>query len=250
MSDDKLGFLEESAPEAEVEEPPQQDEAQVAPEPSEPEAEPEPAQTGEQPAEPPSAPESEPQHIPLTAHLAEREKRQKAEREAEEMRRRLDALERERQATAQPQKAPDFFDNPDEAFAYRQQQLIQQQRHREFNQSKWRVQQAVGDADLVEQAEAEFAQAVQRNPHLYQEMLQHPEPYHYVVEWSKREKFLREVQDPDKWREQEREKIRQELLANAQPQPTTAPPPSMATAPSTGQGGTAPGNAFDALFSG
>jgi hypothetical protein len=233
---DKLDFLGEKEPEEVTPEP------QVE-EPAPPEETPEP--TGEQTAEPapsvPPTPEPEPQRIPLTAMLDEREKRQKAERELEEMRRQIAAMK-------EPPKVPDFYEDADGRLAYERRVIEQRAEARVLSQAKALAEREYGK-ELVAEAidffhQPEFAPITQR-------MIAEPLPFHSAVEFYKKQKFLSEVQDPDKWREQERERIRQELLAQSPaPSKPTAPPPSLSKAPSRGNDAIAPGNAFDSMFPG
>lgn len=246
MSDDKLDFLDESteaaAVEAEAEAPePEQPEAvkatpepEAAPQEDEPKAE----GTGETKAGPPPAGEEKQSFIPVTALLDEREKRQKAEREAEALRQWRAQVEAQQR---QGQKKPDFFDNPDQAV---QQALVATK----VQQSRFFAERDFG-AETVNEAMAYF----DLHPQHTQQFLSHPSPFHAAVEFYKRQKFLDEVKDPDEWRNAERERLKQELMAELQaapPQPSAskAPPPSMAKAPATGRDAIAPGNAFESLF--
>lgn len=238
MDDDKLNFLDETSDEVETEEPEQVEEVAEQPEP-EPEAVEAAEDTGEEQAEPPSAEDETQRHIPVTALLDEREKRQEAQRKADEALARLQAYERQMQQMQQPQQKPDFFDNPE--------QVVQQQVTRvKLEQSQFLAEREFGK-EAVEKAIAFFDDPA--NMAESQRFINHPSPYHAAVEHVKRQKFLQEVQDPDKWREQERERLRQEILAEAKATPKPkAPPPSMASAPARGGDAIAPGNAFDAML--
>lgn len=234
MADDKLDFLDETqATEPEQDAPEAVEPEQSAPEPI---AEPEP--TGEElEATPPVAAEEKPNYIPVTALLDEREKRQKAERELEELRRWRE--QQERQSRQQQQPKPDFFDNPEQA-------ISQHVTAVKLQQSRFLAEREFGE-DLVKEAYAYFDQ----HPQESQALINHPSPFHAAVEHYRRQKFLAEVNDPDKWREAERERIRQEILAEAQatqPSKPNAPPPSMSKAPAAGGNAIAPGNAFDAML--
>lgn len=244
MDKDKLEFLEERAEEVTQDEP---DTVEVAEEPKEPK--------GEKPAEPieaeapveeapsaPPAPEPEPQRIPLTAMLDEREKRQKAERELEEMRRYIAA---QQQKDKKP--VPDFYEQPDERLAYERQRWEAEMHNRFISQSRFMAEKDFGK-ELVEEAFGFFDQP--QNRFMTHQFRDHPSPFHAAVEFYKKQKFLNEVNDPDAWRNAERERIRQELMAEiSQPSKPKAPPPSMAKAAAVGGTETiAPGNTFDGLF--
>lgn len=244
MEADHLDFLEKKEAE-EVTPEPQVEQPAIAEETPEP--------MGEKPAEiapsAPPAPEPEPTRVPITALLDEREKRQATERELQELRRWKEQLEA--QQRQQQIKTPDIYEDP-EGFIRQTQATMQQALWNErLNMSEAIARTQYGD-ETVETARNAFAQAVQSSPALYAEMRQHPNPYAYVVNWHKRQSILSEIgNDPDKWREQERERIRQEILAQAQPSPKpTAPPPSLSKAPSRGTDAIAPGNVFDSLFPG
>ena len=263
MSDDKLGFLDETdetpevetveaeAPEAEVEE--------VKAEAEEPAEEPKAEEveaTGEEEAAPPVAEvENDPQKVPLMVALDAREKRQAAERRAEEAERKAEQTARqlaEMQAQIQRQQeqrqAPDWYEDPQAAAQYQAQSIQQQVLNDRMNQSQF-----FAEREFGKEAVAEADAFIRQNPGLVSQFQQHPSPWHALVEFHQKQKFLAEVgENPDAYKEQMREQIRQELMAEmttSQPSKPKAPPPSMATAPSTGRDATTPGNTFDTMFS-
>ena len=236
MDDDKLNFLDanpeetDAAPVAEVENV-QEAPAEV------PEADVQPEGAGEPEATPPVAAAEKPTLVPVTALLDEREKRQNTERELAELRRWQQQVQAHLQQ--REQKKPDFFDNPNAAV---QEELLKMK----VQQSRFLAEREFG-VDAVNEAMAYF----DRHPQETQRFLSHPLPFHAAMEFYKRQKFLEEVEDPDKWREAERERIRQELMAQgavSQPSRPTAPPPSMARAPSAGRVQPSQGTAFDEVF--
>lgn len=240
MSEDKLTFFEDSAEqEAEEVQEPEQEQAEAEPEQEAAEAEPEETGETEEAASPPDA-DKEGRLIPVTALLDEREKRQKLEREAEELRKWREQKEAELQRQQRENvKKPDFWENPEQVLNAHIVQV-------KLEQSRFLAEREYGE-DLVAEAYRYFDQ----HPQESQALLNHPSPFHAAVEHYKRQKFLNEVQDPDQWREQERERIRQELMAEVQQQsskPQKSPPPSMAKAAPAGRDAIAPGNAFDELF--
>jgi hypothetical protein len=245
-----MDFLEEKEAEEVAAEPVEQ--AAPAEEPEAPKGEQplaEPPQAEPEPSAPP-APEPEATRVPITAMLDEREKRQAAERELQELRRWKEQIEA--QARQSQQKPPDIYEDP-EGFVRQTQATVQQALWNErLNMSEALARDKFGD-ETVETATRAFEHAVKSNPSIYAEMRQHPNPYSFVVNWHKRQSILSEIgTDPDKWREQERERIRQELLAQAsQPSPKpAAPPPSLSKAPARGNDAIVPGNAFDSMFPG
>ena len=245
MDKDKLDFLEERAEEVTPDEAP--DTVEVADEPEEPKGEKQaeaeaPAEVEPAPSAPP-APEPEAQRIPLTAMLDEREKRQNAERELAEMRRQMAQFQQKQQ-----QPVPDFYEKPDERLEYERQQFQAQMHNMRVGQSRFLAEKDFGK-EIVDEAYAFFDQPQNRG--MTEQFADHPSPYHAAVEYYKKQKFLQEVNDPDEWRNKERERIRQELLAEAsQPSKPKAPPPSMAKAPAVGTEAIAPGNVFDGMFPG
>ena len=249
MSDDKLDFLEEKEqPEAEVAEP-----QEVAETPQEAEPEPQPPETVEaQPVETtgetdaPPVSDSKALDGRLTAMLDEREKRQTAERRAEQAERQLQAM-REQQAKAQ--KAPDFFEDPDKRLAHERQIWDQNAYNNKLSQSRFFAERDPDyGKEAVDAAMAYFDQHPAESHRLG--LAEHPSPFHAAVDAHRKLTF-----DPDTWREQEREKIRQEVLAEAVATPPAtvssppkAPPSSLATAPGERVGNPSPGTAFDGMF--
>lgn len=241
MSDDKLDFLDGQP--AEVTPEPPQAEPVVLEEPK--------ADKGEPPAqEPVSAPPAEPpkeQHVaPLTALLDEREKRQAAERELQQLRewrQQQEAAQR-----AQQQRAPDPRQDPDGALAYERAVFQAQLTNTRLQTSRFLAEKDFG-ADVVAEAFAFF----DKNPALSHQFVDHPSPFHAAVEFYKRQKVAEEVgADPAAYRAKLEAEIREKLMAEMQAQPVQPKPRlpgSLAAAPAAGAGEpTAKGSAFDAAF--
>lgn len=228
MTDNTLDFLDETLtdgeqPALEPDAPADGEAADLTP----------PEGTGE-PAEPPSAPEEKSRDVPFVALMDEREKRQAAQRELEEIRKKMAEYERNAQ---QPKERPDFFENP-EAVVQQHVTAVKLQ------QSKFLAEKEYG-TDMVAEAYAYFDQHPQESAAL----LNHPSPFHAAVEHYKKQKTLADMgADPDAWINAQVEARLAERLA----QTTTpkAPPPSMAKAPSTGGERISPGSAFDETFPG
>lgn len=245
--EDKLSFLDETSEEPKEEVTAEEVEAdpaeptEEAPAEPEPEAEPD---TGEEEAAPPVAEEEkQTQAIPVTALLDEREKRQLAERRAEETARQLQQLQAQLQQRAEP--APDWLEDPQAAAQYQAQTIEQRMQAQTLAQSRFFAEREFGK-ELVDEAYAYFDQ----NPHLSHQLLQSPSPFHAAVETYKRQKFLSEVgENPDAYRESLKEQLRQEIMAEAaQPSKPKAPPPSMNKTPSAGRDAITPGSAFDMML--
>lgn len=231
MDGDKLNFLDETAPEAAAEATP----AMPEPQPSVVEAK------GEPPAAPPAAPEEKASSIPISALLDERERRQKAEREAEEGRQyRRQMEERQREAALQ---------DPEQRQVYERQQIHGMIMEQRLSQSHFLAEREFGKEEVAA-AYAYFDQ----HPQLSSQLLNHPSPFHAAVEFVRRQRIADEVgADPEAWRAKEREKLRAELMAEIQPvQPQQRLPGSLAAAPAAGPAGEprAQGSAFDAAFGG
>lgn len=237
MSDDKLGFLDEEATDAPVDEPEQVEEPEAVEvtgqaEPEAEEVETAEAETGEEEAAPPVAdPEEHKATVPVTALQEERTKRQALERELAELRQRA----AQQQQPQQPQ--PDFYDNPDEA-------VRRQITDATLKQSHFFATKEFGN-ELVQETIAYFDQ----NPHLSQQFLNEPSPFHAAVEFYQRQKVADEIgSDPDAYKAKLREELLAELQAQQPAPKPQAPPPSMARAPSAGREAITPGTAFDMLL--
>ena len=189
-------------------------------------------------AAPPAAEEKQAQNVPLTALLDEREKRQKYERELEEMR-------RWRQQVEGQQRQPSFRDNPEAVLSQMQQQQEQRLVAEKLKQSRFMAEREFGK-DTVDEAYKYFDE----HPQESQALLNEPSPFHAAVEHYKRQKLLQEVgSDPEAWREKERERLKKELMSESAQKKPDAPPRSLASAPgSGGRDSQSPGSAFDEEF--
>lgn len=248
MSDDKLEFLDEKP----VEERAEEVSARAEPEAPKTDKGEEPVVLKEPDPAPPAESEEKQQSIPITALLDEREKRQAAERRAQEAEKwRKDMEERQRSAQAE---VPDFYNDPDARLNHERQAFQQALIGSKLQQSRFLAERDFGK-ETVEAAYAYFDQ----NPQLSHQLLSHPSPFHAAVEFHKRQQAADEIgADPEAWKtkqiEQMREQIKQELLSEMQSpaQPKPRPPGSLASAPASGRSGepVARGSAFDAAFDG
>ena len=231
---DKLDFLNETADAPEPEQQP------------EPQAE----ATGAQEAPPPVAAEEIAKTIPITALLDEREKRQAAERKAEEAERRWQDVQRQIAQAQQPRKPTDWFEKPDQAMQERIAPVQMEILSTKLDTSELIAATQYG-AETVETAKAAFLQEVQKDPSLHQRVLQSRHPYDEVVKWHKRQAFMSQIgNDPDAYINARVEELLQQRLSTVQTPPAhnSAPPPSLSKAPAAGSGEKSkPGSAFDAL---
>ena len=233
MTEDALAFLDDAAQ-------PQPQPEQVAPEP-EVEAAPE----GEQHAAPPAAPEA-PSAVPLTALLDEREKRQQANREADELRRKLAEYE----AQARPQPKPiDLIEDP-EGFARQQQQMLQaailQDR---YERSRDAAEEKHGK-ETVDAVVAFFNDP--RHAPKTQEFIRQPDPFRAAFRYYQEQKEVEEFRSVggiEAMRAKIAAEIREQILAEtvSAPKPAT-PPPSLSSGASSGASKAPPINGFDATF--
>lgn len=251
MDADKLSFIDNDAEDDTTE-----TEVMAQPAPEAEAAAPEPAEKGETTeAAPPAAVESDAKHIPITALLDERERRQQAERELQELKRwRQEQEAKARQPAPQP---PDFYTDPDQRLAFERSQFERSLFNERLNMSEMLARQAHGDT-VVETARDAFMQEATRNPALAMELQRQANPYGFVVQWHRRQQAMAEIgDDPMAYRE----RLKAELLAELQGQQGAAqpsarnpvkPPASLSAAPSASRGEAqfSRGSAFDAAFGG
>lgn len=230
MTDDALSFLDDQPQPEPV--------AEIAPEP-EPEVE------GVEDAAPPAAPEA-PSAVPLTALLDEREKRQQATREADELRRKLAEYE----AQARPQPKPiDLIEDP-EGFARQQQQMLQNAILQDrYERSLDAAKEKHGD-QAVDTLIAFFNDP--RHAPKTQEFIRQPDPFRaafrYYQEQQEAEEF-RSVGGIAAMREKLAAEIREQVLAEVtSTQKPATPPPSLSSAAPTGSSKAPPASGFDAAF--
>ena len=189
--------------------------------------------------------------------LEERKRRQAAEAEARELREFKQRYEQER-LQQQNQYQPPLVTEDAEGWA---QDIEARQAYAAYNQkldtSEMLVRQQFGD-EVVDKASDAFLKARESDPTLQQKFDGQKHPYSWVLNWHKQHELISEIgSDPEAWRNAERERIRQELLASQRPataaqQSATSyqpPPPSLASAPVAAKPGAAPhvgpGQAFD-----
>lgn len=202
---------------------------------------------GEPEAATPAEPEPEPRHIPITALLDERDKRQRIEREAEELRQRIAAIEA-RNAKPAPQ-LPDLIEDPEgrlQAERQQMQQLVVQDR---LQRSRYYAEKQHG-AEFVNEVVAFFNDPAHvAKTH---EFLSHPDPMDAAIAYYQRQKAMQEIgPDPAAYRSKLEAEIREKLMAEmaqgVQPKPT-APPQSLASAAAAGGDKSAPVSGFKSLF--
>jgi len=264
MTEDKLSFLDqprddagrfasrensqpapEQTPEPPASEPPVA--TQPAPEPA---PEPTPSQPVSAPVQPP------PGYIPMAAVLDEREKRQKYERELEDLRRKFE------EATKKPPQPLDPIADP-EAFERQLNERIERVRWDAITSASHVAALRLHGPEKVKAAEEWLQGELQSNPALWQTVQRQADPYDFVVSQHQRTLRLQKIgdEDPEAWAQKWAEangyvKANQQqpqVAGGAAPSPQpTLPRPSLASA--TSAGGKAPnvpvgpGEAFNAVF--
>jgi hypothetical protein len=219
-----------------------------------PEPKPEPEKPAEEPAPEPAEDEPEAGGNLGKALAAERAKRQdwkeKAVRfeeqakardsELAEIRRQLEEMRKPQQPAPQPEPEyiPDPMQDPRGFFQYQQAQMQRTELNTRLNLSEAYARDRHG-AEKVDAAVQEFKQAVGQNPALYQQMVQHPMPYEFVLQQAEALRLQREIgTDPNAYRARIEAELRERIMAEMQG--TAAPvsrapnlPPSLASARSS-----------------
>lgn len=201
-----------------------------------------------EPATPPVA-EKKSELIPLSAHLDERDKRQRAERELEALRSKLN--EYEAKPAAPP---PDIYADPEARLNFEGQRYQAALVNSKLETSRFLAEREYGK-ELVEKAYRYFDDHIDQSKLL----LNDPSPFHSAVEAFKRHMAVEEVgPDPAAYKARilaeakaaMEAEIRAELSANVQPPAKL--PGSLAAAPAAGKSNeTIPrGGAFEAAFGG
>jgi hypothetical protein len=229
LMDGNLPFLDEK-----------DDDLSAAPETPEPvQAEPK----GEPEAAPPAAVVDDPvKNIPISALLDERDKRQQAAREAEELRREVAELK----AKLNPPEKPDFYTDPEAAL-----QNVQKAAQAIAVNTKLETSKFLAERDHGAETVAAAFEFFNANPHLSGPLLASPSPFHEAVKVYQKHKAMEDIgDDPSAYRARIEQEIRERLLAEMQTAQTApkAPPPSMAAIPASGGGKAPPVSGFDALF--
>lgn len=168
--------------------------------------------------------------VPRRALEDERHKRQdwkvkatRFETEAAELRKQLEELKKPPPAAPPAAREPlppiDPSVDP-QGYHARTQQVMLNER---LNMSEMLMRSQIGD-DKVDAAVAEFKTAAEADPTLYGKLYQQANPYGWMAKEVERMRLQREIgDDPAKWREAERARIREELAAE---QPETPQPPA------------------------
>ncbi len=199
----------------------------------------------------PPAPEPKEHTAPITALLDERDKRQAAERRADDFQRQLAEFTRQQQPREAP-KTPDVIEDPDgfqrHLLGYTDQRLDNQEAA--FSERFARKE----HGDEAVNAALEAARAART----VQAFTAGPDRWERMVKWHQQQQVVQEVgSDPAAYKTRLREEIaaelresiKAEIMAEIRPAAPSAPPPSLATAQSLGSSLPASrGSAFDNAF--
>jgi hypothetical protein len=140
------------------------------------------------------------------AVLDERRKRQELEKKVAE----YEAKLRQPQQPQQQQEQPDWFASPEQAAQAMQAQFAQSMFETRVATSERILKKEHADYDEVSNL---FAERAKHDPHLLQQLYQHPFPAEFAYEVGQQIKLFEEIKDPKAYRE----KVRAELLAEMQP---------------------------------
>ncbi len=196
----------------------------------------------------------EPAHIPISAMLDEREKRQAAERRAQEAEERAQRLQAEREQQ-RPAAIPDPIDDP-EGFAGYQQALALNMR---LDVSEDLARAKYGD-DVVNELQAWAAKRFAASPAYQQEVNSNRNPYEFAMQAFTREKLYAEVSASDlaEFKAWKAAQAAGQVATNPAPAAPAAPqniapPRSIASLSSAGhskpgEAPVGPGVSFDATF--
>lgn len=180
LSDDDLDEEIQDAPETEAPETPEEPETPKS-------AEPEKEEPKEQPM------------VPLAALHEVRDSNR-------DLKRQLESLQA--QSRQEPQKAPDVLEDQDGYNGYIQQQIQQTTFNARLDISEGIARDTYGDEAVEAAFEAAKATGMARN------FVGGKHPWGEMVKWHQKQQKMAEIgDDPDGWRERERQKIRQELEA-------------------------------------
>lgn len=145
--------------------------------------------------------DDEPWH--LKAVLDEREKRQKAQKLAEELQQKLDA------ATKPEDKRPDVFEDPDAAFSHIESKFENERLQDRMDMSRDFMSMLKDD---YTEREAQFLELAKEDDTLIQKLRGHPNPARFAYETAVKHEQVQKMENIDQWREEERARLKQEIL--------------------------------------
>lgn len=187
----------------------------------------EPADAAPADAAPPAAAPKDSGMVPLAVVLDDREKRQRAEQERDQLRAQLAHFQRQQQ---QPQTLPDPIEDANGYGQFILSQVQQATMANRLQMSRFFAEEKFG-AQTVAEAMAWFDNQPRA---VSEQFLSAPSPFHAAVAHYQSHKAAEERSSPD-YEANLRAKIKAELMAEmAQPSPTPRIPPSMARSGNSG----------------
>ena len=186
--------------------------------------------------------EEAPRMVPLPELIETRKRAQEAERAAQDLQQRYQQLERMvqglyQQQAPQEQQQPqqpviDPFEDPQAYARSIEERVMHQVQHAFLSQQLDASERRAFESYGQEQVDEAFEAA--RQVGIAQVFINQPDPYGELVKWHRSQQLLREVgDDPEAYKKQLMDQIRQELLAETQQGNKPAPsnlPPSLSTA--------------------
>jgi hypothetical protein len=170
-----------------------------------------------------------------------KEKAARYEGELTEIRRQMEELRKPQQPQQpapppEPEYIPDPMQDPRGFFQWQQGQMQRTELNTRLNLSEAYARKEYG-AEKVDAAVQEFTAAVKQNPALYQQMVQAPLPYEFVMQQAEALRLQREIgTDPNAYRARIEAEIRERVMAEMQgtaapaPRAPNLPPASLAGA--------------------
>ena len=180
-----------------------------------------------------------PRQVPVKALTSEREKRQAAERDRDELRKQLEALKKPPEEDPKPKTS--VFDD-EEGFRKELMSEAEIARHSD----RYDISQALAEdkwgADKVAEAAETYKELVKSNPQVVGRMFEALLPYYEMMKIVEEHQKLQELEDPDALRERIRAEERAKLEKEAQDRQAAernkrdSVTPSLASARSAGSG--------------
>lgn len=150
-------------------------------------------------------PESEKREIPIAALLDEREKRQAAQKRAEELEQQLAEL-----AKKPDEKAPSVFEDEEGAFRHLEAKLEDARLQDRIDMSREFMSMFKDDYDAREQ---QFLELAKGDAELVRKLRSHPNPAKFAYETAEKHERLSKMENLDEWEAKERARLREEVKA-------------------------------------
>ncbi len=149
--------------------------------------------------------ESEPAQVPIAALKDERRKRQEAELKLKEFQ-----ASQQNSRQQEQEQAPDFYEDPDKRLEYERQQIQRERIKDRVTMSEMLVRDKYEDYDKTLDV---FDDMCKENPSLVTQMVNAQNPALFAYQQAKKYQQLKDIQDPDAYREKLKAEVRAELEA-------------------------------------